>query len=470
MLNKSLIHLSPEHFVEPTLRNTYVMLTRYADATGGVCTRAALGDLLRSQDAGRQALYLEMYDSLAATDATDAEFLWSLLQIRELTAERQTRAAIATGLEIDRDGWKDPRTKQDLRGHLDARRYLTQAFAEIDRDLSMQEAPEGDIREERNEMLSDYADRKKIFLSGKGRGVLFGLTGIDSRTGGLQNGELWTVAGYSGEGKTTLCCGQLAWSAAVEQGLDVVIFTTETIRVQVRRKLICRHSRLPMFELPDGINSNDLKNGTMTPEQEAKLQDVVDDLTRNPMYAKLHVAQVPRNATLSTIDARLRRIVDWRPKLVVVDYFALFRPEYKRQTVREELGDIFKEAKGIATSFDDGDGVPVVSPWQVSRSARDEAGRTHHYTTKALSETAEAVNSSDGIISLLAEDGQADRRRIEIKGQILKNRDGETASDINLICDYATSYFTEKQVGGNAAYLDAEFASSAGSDDLLMID
>lgn len=466
LLNKSLIHLSPEHFVDPTLRNMYVMLTRYADATGGIVTRGALMDLLRRADAGAQLLYGELYDALAAQTVRDDEFLWSLGMIRELTADQQTRDAITNGLEISLRGWKDPRSKEDLSGHLDARRYLTQMFAEIDRDLSMQESPEGDIRTERNEMLADYAERKKVFLSGRGRGVMFGIPGIDSRTGGLQNGELWTVAGYSGEGKTTLCCGQLAWSAAVEQGLDVVIFTTETIREQVRRKLTCRHSRLPMFEMAQGINSNDLKNGTLDPEQESKLQMVVDDLTRNPMYGKLHIAQVPRNATISTIEARLRRIVDWRPKLVVVDYFALFRPEYKRQTVREELGDIFKEAKTVAVGYDDGSGVPIVSPWQVNRSARDEAARNHHYTTKALSETSESVNSSDGIISLLVEDGQLNRRAIDMKAQILKNRDGETAPDINLIADYATSWIQEKAEAAAVNYLSSELGND---EDLLSV-
>lgn len=466
LLNRSLIHLSHEHFLDPTLRNLYVMLTRYMDATGGVCTREALGDLLRNVDAGRRALYLETYDGLAAQEIIEHEFLWSLMQIRELTAERSTNEAIATGLEIATRGWKDPDTKRDLSGHLDARRWVTRVFAEIDRDLAMQESPEGDIRTERTEMLSDYADRKKAFLSGKGRGVMFGIPAIDRHTGGLQPGELWTVAGYSGEGKTTLCCGQLAWSAAVEQGLDVVIFTTETIRVQVRRKLVCRHSRQPMFELGDGINSNDLKNGTMSEPQEARFMDVVDDLTRNPMYGKLYVAQVPRNATISTIEARLRRITEWRPQLVIVDYFALFRPEYKRQSVREEMGDIFKEAKSVATSYDDGKGVPVVSPWQINRASRDEAAKNRHYTTKALSETAESVNSSDGIVSLLAEDGQLDRRRMEILLQILKNRDGETASDIQLVCDYATSWVAEKNAGGGAAatMYERDFGGDMGED------
>lgn len=461
LLHKALLHLTPDHFVEPTLRNIYVMLQRYADHTGHVFTRASLADMLRNQDAGRVTLYQETYDSLLALTPTDSEFAWSLHMIRDLAAERATSEAITIGTEIATKGWKDEKSRLEYKGHEEARRWVQQQFALIDKELSMQESPEGDIRGEGRELLVEYADRKAVQLNGGRRGVMFGIPGIDLLTGGLQPGELWTVAGYSGEGKTTLCCGQLAWDAAVAQGLNVYIATTETIRVQVRRKLLCRHSRLPMFGLPDGINSHDLKNGTLPPEHEAKLQDVVSDFTRNPAYGKLHVAQVARGTTISQLEARLRRVTtEWMPDLVVVDYFALFRPETKRQSTREELGDIYKEAKMVATSFNDGKGVPLVSPWQTNRSSRDEAARNLHYTLKALAETAESVNSSDGILTVLAPDGQEDRRRMQLKAQLLKNRDGETANDIDLQCDYATSYITEQRRGESMDILDADMSEA----------
>jgi replicative DNA helicase len=261
------------------------------------------------------------------------------------------------------------------------------------------------------------------------------------------------VAGYSGDGKTSFCVNW-AWQAAVQQGLNVYFATTETLRPQVRRKLISRHSVTPHFELPEGINSAELKAGSLPDHLEAKLQDVVADLTRNPAYGKLYLAQVPRGATVQTLESRLLRVLhQWRPDFVIVDYLALFQTDRKRQSQREELGDLIKEAKQVATTFADGTGVPVVTPWQVNRTSRDEAERVGYYTSKALSDTAEATNSADIIPSFLAP-LEAEGRSKEIKGQLMKNRDGETVSGVPIMVDYATCTFTEKQASTMSAYLD----------------
>ena len=102
-----------------------------------------------------------------------------------------------------------------------------------------------------------------------------------------------------------------------------------------------------------------------------------------------------------------------------------------------------KEAKKVATSFDNGRGVPFLSPWQVSRAARDDAERIGSYTSRALSETAEATNSADMIVSLLAPLDNSDRIAM-LTMQVLKNRDGETAQSIMVEVDYANAYFRSR--------------------------
>ena len=47
-------------------------------------------------------------------------------------------------------------------------------------------------------------------------------------------GGTGSAGGYWRRGKTSLACAVIGVSAAVEQGLNVVIATTETLRVQVR--------------------------------------------------------------------------------------------------------------------------------------------------------------------------------------------------------------------------------------------
>jgi replicative DNA helicase len=441
LLDKALRHLTPEHFLDQTLRNIFVMLERYSEVTGAIMTRAALGDLLGNAraDAGKIALYQETYDLLHDNDVDESAFRWSLEQIRELAAERATAVALTGAMEILTKG-QESHKGELLRGHTEARHHVLAKFAEIDRDLSMQDAPEGDMRTEGDDILADYAEREAARVSGRSVGIEFGIPALDAKIGGLQNGELVLLAGATNEGKTS-CAVQLGWNAAIGQGRNVVILTTETLRNQVRRRAIARHSRLSHFGIDGGLNSRDIKNGTLTAEQKDQLRAVVADFTRNPGYGRFYIVQVPRAATIGYIESKLIRIHRmFHVDLVIMDYLALLKPEKRRNTDREELGNILKEAKQLATTFNDGIGVPFVSPWQVSRTARQDAERTGYYTPSALSETAEASNSSDLIVSLLAPLDN-DARIANLKMQIMKNRDGEKANSIEVQVDYATSFF-----------------------------
>ena len=86
-----------------------------------------------------------------------------------------------------------------------------------------------------------------------------------------------------------------------------------------------------------------------------------------------------------------------------------------------------------------------MSPWQVSRAAREAAENLGRYSSAALSETAEATNSSDVIVSMLAPSDNTDRHT-DILFQVLKNRDGETADGMLVEADYATCHFRSKRL------------------------
>lgn len=451
LLETATRHLNDHHFTDPQLRNLFVMLSRYNDVTGAVMTAPALGDMLRRSgaDAGRVLLYEQVFEQLSALPKQEADFRWALQEVREEAAETATGEALTEAMEVLTRGKTIDR--QDLKGHEDARGLVYSAFAAIDQDLLAQEAPEGDVRQERTDLLRDYAERK----AGTGTpSIRYGFPELDARTSGIANGEMVLFLAYTGEGKTT-AVSQLAWSAAVEQGKNVFFATTETLRPQVRRKLLSRHSRLPQFGLPTGLNSKDIKNGSLSPDEEAKLAVVVDDLTSSPAYGKLYVAQFPRGATLATLEQRLRRASrTWQVDLVIVDYLQLLSSDRRRQERRDELSDICRDAKSIAATFDDGRGVPLVSPWQVNRKWKEEADRTGSYTLLALSETAEAEKSSDQVISFHRPPEAPDGRYADVKMQALKVRDGEAMNTgVVLEVDYATSHLVEKRRGSSMADL-----------------
>lgn len=434
-------HLNASHFPDLTLRNLWQMLERYADVAGDVITRSALVDLLTRArtDAGTILLYQETYDYLAQLQVDEPSFKWSLEQIRELAAERATMASFTTGMEILTRGIEE--RGKHLRGHVDARRYMLSRFAEIDRDLAMQESPEGNMRGEGSEILADYLAAQAAREKGRGTGILFGIPALDARVGGLQRGELVLLVGYTGDGKTS-CSVQLAWSAAVEQKKNVVILTTETIRAQVRRRIISRHSCHPAFGIEGGLNSRDIRDGTLSPEHVAKLKEIVDDFDNNPGYGNCYIVQVPRGASMGYCESKLTRIGrDFEVDLGIMDYFALLKPDRKLQSTREDLATILKEGKQLCTSIFDGKGIPFLSPWQVTRSARMEAENAGAYSSSAVtSETAEASNTPDLLISLLAP-MDVSSRYAKLKMQILKARDGAKANAFEVMADYATSCF-----------------------------
>lgn len=448
-LDVAIQKLTYEVFTESLYLNIFKLLERYSDVAGGVLSRTALEDMLTGNtDPGKAELYLETYDLLADTDVDDASFHWSLNQLKELAAERATKDIIADSMEIVSRG-KEVARGSLLKGHEDARNYVLEKFSLIDRDLALTDAPEGDMRAERQEILSEYAERKRRRLEGTEEGIDFGIRELDTVLGGLQKGELALIAAYTSDGKSSLCV-QLAWHAAVKQGKNVVFFTTETVQTVIRRKIVARHSLEPQFGLPEGLNTRDLKEGTLTDVQEVRLQEVVLDLEKNPEYGKIYIVQVPREASVVTIEHRLARLQrQFNVDLAIVDYLAQFRSAERIDSYRERLTSILKDAKRMAVAFNGGEGVPLVSPWQINRQWYEIAQQNGTYTKQALAETSEAERSPDIVISMLGALDNTDRVR-EVKGQILKNRDGETSNSLRIEVDYALSAFKSK-AGGSLA-------------------
>lgn len=442
----ALQHLQEEHFRLDHHRNMFTMLERYFNLAGDILPKQTLSDLLERQgvDAAKTLLYEELYTECFEHDVPDHAFRYSVDALQDLRAKQLTGETITASFEILERGLKVEGT--ELKGHSDARQFIYSELARIDKLNNAEASPEGDMRGEGNEILQDYADRK----SGKIMpGIKTGISAIDYSTSGFQPGELCLICAYTGEGKSMLTT-QTSWHAVVREQKNVFFATSETVRKQVKRRIYARHSREPQFGYPQGLNTTDIKNGTLTPEEEKIFAAVVEDFDKNPSYGKLYLAQVPRGATLGFMEARLsRQAQNFHIDLAVVDYLALLKPDRKRQSSREEYNDIIKDAKVLATSFNDGQGVPLISPWAMSQSAFKEALRTGEYQLANLAETSEAEKSSDCIIALLR---QPDAPK-EAKVQFLKLRDGEIPAPFTLELAYHCAYLGEKQTSSAVAAL-----------------
>jgi replicative DNA helicase len=457
-LGYALRYLEPDHFTDSVQRNLWVMTERYMDQAGHVLTRSAVEDGLRGQPPGTSLMYLEYFDAVvksaaAKSQAGLASFKWSVGQLRELAAERMTGEAMAQGMEILRRGVRE--NGRELTGHADARSWLAAKFSEIDRSLRHADAPEGDVRHEGGEVLQEYGTRKGMAARGESGSISTGFPGLDKELGGgLERGEMAFVAAWTSAGKTSTLV-HLTWRASVIQGRNVVYFTSETLRPQIRVKLMARHSREEKFGLPHGLNSRDIKSGQLTPAAEQKLAEVVDDFSS--ISGRVYLAQMPKGASISVIDGALDRITrDWAADLVILDSVQLLRPEFRtaRRSGWEDSSDTIKAAKELAATYKDGRGVPVVSPWQVSKEGRRRALERGYYLLEDLSESPEARNAPDVVMSLWTPPDFVGGRDVSLEMSLLKNRDGAArygaGNTFRLRTDYATSYFVEQASGADS--------------------
>lgn len=441
------VQVTPDHFPDGPLRSMWTLLVRYYDLTSAILPPDTFEDLLKRQGIkdDRLVTYAALYRRLASTPVEDHAVRYAVDAIRDAMSLHRTKEMLNTAHEILGEGATVG--KEALQGHRDARRFMHATLAEIDGLDNTESAPEGDIRHDADDVLQEYASRKE----GKHRsGIFTGIPQIDTTTFGFEAGELILVTAYTGEGKTQFCC-QTAWHAAVTQGKNVCYMTSETLRGQVRRRIVSRHSRMEHFGLANGLNSRDIKHGTLDAAGERALQDVVHDLGTNPNYGYLNVVQIPRGAPLSFIEGRARRIYAREPfDLLVVDYLNLVSSDRHRLSSREEANDVIKGGKGIATTIGEGRGVPLISPWQMKQESRTSAGKTGEYTLASLSETSEAEKSADVILSMLR---LPDTPR-EVKFQFLKTRDADAPPPFTLDIDYATSYMAPKATNAADALLE----------------
>jgi replicative DNA helicase len=412
---------------------------RYYDQTADVMPRWDFSDLMKRShvEPAKAIAYEEAFARLESETVVESSFRYAYRELRRIRAEQITGEALTNGMEILTQGLEVQGEVQE--GYEAAWAHLMTEYGRVNQLAAEELVPEGNMMAERDEILADYGAREAARMAGQAIGIQTGVPSIDKLTNGFQPGDLVLMCGYTSSGKSMLAA-QTAHHAAVHQGKNVFFVTSETTRTMTRRRIVARHSLEEKFNYTQGINSNDLKNGTLDSVAKVKFVEVTADLDANGTYGQLYIAQVPHGATLATVEARVLRYATQMPvDMIVIDYLALLKSARERQSDTQEFTSLLKDAKLLATSFDRGRGVVVVSPWQMNRSKYDEAKKTGYYTLGALSDTSEAEKSPDVLVSMLRFDDDASKVRV----QLLKNRDGEVGHGFMLDARFANTYLGE---------------------------
>jgi replicative DNA helicase len=378
----------------------------------------------------------ELWERLAkVSPLTESDFRVSVEYLVEVNKSENLGNTIRETAQILDRGLK--KGEVTLHGLDDAVSNLHEGLAKVETGLGSH-IPEGNVRDEEAILIQELQEGSAI------KRFATGTTPIDEMThGGPGTGELWVITSATRVGKS-LTCGNWAHNFVIN-GNNVLYLSLETQRAQIRRRLLVRHARMEQFGIGgislDSLNKHTITNPSLTDEEVSTYLAAAKDFAKNPAYGSMIIAQVPENTKFSTIRAIANR---WNNKIkldvIIVDSFDLVGADVRRPVRRDELNEVILGAKGMAMTFDDGRGVPVITPWQTSRSAQDKYEQSGRYDITALGETSEVERRADCIIAL----GQQEGRPTRLKAQTLKWRDGKP-ENFELKVDYDHCYLGSEE-------------------------
>jgi hypothetical protein len=438
-------------FTDAVQLKIFLLLERYRRQAGGIMSREALSDLLRGRKPGTVQLFEEAYDGFAAFVPEEHQFRHAVDQLRELAADRATGEALAVGRQVLAASEAEPVSLDDGRklwGHLEARAYVQAALADAEQLGAESDAPVTDVARDGDEVMAAYARAREMRRSGKRIGVAFGMPSLDSYLGGgIGNGLCLVVAGTT-VGKSSLCV-QAAWYNAVTEGRNVLVFTTEQHCHEVRLKLVARHSRLSKFGLARGLDTARIRGGWLTEEEESILAWVLDDL-KTGGYGRLEVVQMPERCTVPMWTGRAESIGRRsRPDLMVFDYLQLCDPAQRTRDNKdhENQSGIVKAAHRWGQAAFHGHGVPLISPWQANQGgAQALRGGGGFSLDTHMSQSSEAAKTAGTVITLAAPEEDSTRgRAAPLVLTVEKNRDYARGGRFQVVADYATSHFADRE-------------------------
>lgn len=452
-LNYVSTRLGPSTFTGPHRSLWDIILSVHELTSGSIIDGPALTRILEAQPEeklplSRKIEIEDLWTTLTQrAPITEPDFRVSVEQLLDKTKEDSLGSALVDTARILDVGMKNGQTS--LYGVNDAVNYLRESLVSLE-TRPQDDILEGDVRSEERELLEELTQKNAVPR------YPTGIAPIDDMTsGGVGKGELWIVGAYTGVGKSMLALN-MAYNFMLD-GKNVIYFSLEMPKEQVRNRLLIRHARNKKFGTQGlslmALNKHKNKLADLTEEQRKLYSTVVHDFTRNPAYGRVPIIQAPRDTRMSTLKAAINRWNDRFPiDVVIIDSLDLVGAETKRASRRDELNEVILAGKHLAMSFGDG-GIPVITPWQTSRAAFNNAASEFSegdYTITALAETSEAERRADLIITMLQKPDTPSRLKI----QTLKWRDGQP-KDFELKIDYDRCFVgAEATTGGAGSTLD----------------
>lgn len=275
-----------------------------------------------------------------------------------------------------------------------------------------------------------YENINRMATEGEGMpGITTGLTDLDAKILGMNEGELILVASRPGMGKTSIALN-IATAATKASGKTVVIFNLEMSREQLVTRMLSGESL---------VDSQKLLKGTLSVEEWRRV------LTAATNISTLNIL-IDDNPSLSVADmnAQCRRVKNLG--LVVVDYLQLMQSAGGRQTAGENRQQIVADMSRMLKIMAKELRVPVLCLSQLSRA--NEGRSDKRPMLSDLRESGAIEQDADVVIGLYRE-GYYNRECENpnaAEAIVLKNRKGECGTvDLMWLPDYTSYVSVEKK-------------------------
>jgi len=198
--------------------------------------------------------------------------------------------------------------------------------------------------------LQEHAKLQKLKTCGGLLGVTSGYLDLDYRTLGFQNGDSIILAGRPGMGKTAL--GLNICYRAARSGVPTGFLSLEMAKEQLTQRLLSVIGR---------IDHHRLRKGALSPEEEHKLEEALQETNKLPLYILERSHLTPQ-----TLRSCCRKLYRLGVRLVVLDYLQLMNVPGERSR-EQEIACISRSIKGIAKELN----IPILTLAQLNRQVEN---------------------------------------------------------------------------------------------------
>lgn len=244
--------------------------------------------------------------------------------------------------------------------------------------------------------------------------IMMNIEPFDEASGGIRPGNLVTVAGYSGLGKSML--SQFLLMSAYEQNATGLLLTLEMTAEEVFER----------FDTMVMNFSHKLMSQRILPDEKV---DLWSRIAKQFAGAKNDIVVVDR-AMGCTTDRVYAEIERYKPDICVVDYVQLMRSRQNYASQWQSLVDITNDLKSIALASD----TAIV---MVSQDGRDAA--ENGSTDRNMGGSISVYQAADIYLGLHQTDEMYAEDQMEVR--FLKNRRGKKMLKANLLWRPATMTF-----------------------------